>query len=182
MKRIKYGWHAGCKYGPKDAQIIGRELVALKKNHAEGLTNKVVLDAARPKNAPMHGYFTWDDRAAAESYRLQQAHYLLSNLKVVYLNEDTGKEYDVRAFWNVRRAEDEGEGEIGRTFVPIVEVMTDSELRKAAIARFLAEIASLRDRYAIYQELADVFKAIDLSIQRIQSSQKKEQRAESAAA
>lgn len=54
-----------------DAKRIGPELERLA---AEGRTKlRDVVDAARPEGSPLHHYFEWDDRRAAEGFRQLQA-------------------------------------------------------------------------------------------------------------
>lgn len=54
-----------------DAKQIGPELERLA---AMGKTKlRDVVDAARPEGSPLHRYFEWDDRRAAEGFRQLQA-------------------------------------------------------------------------------------------------------------
>lgn len=46
----------------------------------------VVADAADP-GSPLHGYFEWDDAAAAERHRLHQARGLIQAVRVVWTTE-----------------------------------------------------------------------------------------------
>ncbi len=41
-----------------------------------------VLNAARDENSPLHDFFEWDDSAAAEAYRLDQARELIRRIKI----------------------------------------------------------------------------------------------------
>jgi len=47
-----------------------------------------VVDAARNPDSPLHGYFEWDDSAAAEAYRLSQAETLIRRFKIVVTVEN----------------------------------------------------------------------------------------------
>ena len=56
----------------------------LYDTHGE-LTPAIVLEAARPKNHPLHGYvFDRAPKQAAEAYYLGRAHDLLQRARVVY--------------------------------------------------------------------------------------------------
>lgn len=58
-------------YSPADAAVIGPELERLA---ADGATKAgQIVDAARPADAPLHPFFEWDDRRAAEGFRHLQA-------------------------------------------------------------------------------------------------------------
>jgi len=47
-----------------------------------------VVEAARDPMSPLHGQFEWDDSAAAEAYRLQQAGDLIRRVKITLTVED----------------------------------------------------------------------------------------------
>ena len=67
-------------YTKTDAKRIGPELARLA---ADGKTKlKDVVDAARPKTAPLHCYFTWDDQLAAERFRQMEAGRMVRAIKV----------------------------------------------------------------------------------------------------
>lgn len=43
-----------------------------------------LIEAARPKNSPIHDAFEWDDKKAGDEYRLIQARKLIRRVEVVY--------------------------------------------------------------------------------------------------
>lgn len=51
-------------------QVIGEALSEVAKNEGGRLTPGAVVSAARSQNHPLHPHFEWDDRVAAEAYRL----------------------------------------------------------------------------------------------------------------
>jgi hypothetical protein len=54
---------------------------------AEGcITPEAVVEAARPEDAPLHGLFPWDDKVAADKYRLMRARAIIRS--VVYLKAE----------------------------------------------------------------------------------------------
>jgi len=59
--------------------IITHELKALERDGR--LYPADVVNAARPKSSPLHRYFDWDDRSAAEKYRLDQARALIRSVQ-----------------------------------------------------------------------------------------------------
>ena len=56
----------------KKKEIINQEITKIYKNHGE-VKASVVVDSARPKSAPLHSFFEWNDKKAAEEYRLNTA-------------------------------------------------------------------------------------------------------------
>jgi hypothetical protein len=71
------------------AQVAGEELERIHKEHGK-LTAPLVVDEARPKDAPLHPVFEWDNETAAEKYRLVQARTLIRTVEIVRTeNEET---------------------------------------------------------------------------------------------
>lgn len=56
-----------------DKSIALQELEKLMQAHSGTLSPEIVVDAARPDNAPLHNQFEWDDGIAGEKYRIEQA-------------------------------------------------------------------------------------------------------------
>ncbi len=59
----EFQWVAGCRLTKKiaDPQVIGAELAQLHEANGGRLTARLVVDAARPIEAPLHPLFEWDD-------------------------------------------------------------------------------------------------------------------------
>lgn len=55
---------------------------SLYDRHGE-LTAELVVNDARPADAPLHRYFEWDDETAAEAYRLEQARAMIRRVRYV---------------------------------------------------------------------------------------------------
>lgn len=52
------------------------------------LTPETVVEAARDPRSPLHSQFEWDDGAAGEAYRLQQARALIKRVRVDVVRAD----------------------------------------------------------------------------------------------
>ena len=52
---------------------------------AEGVADKprAMVDRARPKNAPLHPAFEWDNKKAGEAWRVHQARNLIRSVRIV---------------------------------------------------------------------------------------------------
>jgi hypothetical protein len=137
------------------AQTAGERLEHLSRKNGGEVTPQIIVDDARPKKSPLHDAFEWNDAAAAEKYREQQAAYLLRSIVVIVERPDDGKDMPVRAFVNVQQPDEE------RAFLPIKKVMEDPTLRQQLVARALQELGQWQDRYRQYRELADLMSIID---------------------
>ena len=47
------------------------------------LTPEAVVEAARDPASPLHGWFTWDDEAAAHMQRIYQARRLIASVQLI---------------------------------------------------------------------------------------------------
>lgn len=112
-----------------------------------------VVEASRPKTAPLHSAFEWDDAKAAEAYRVDQAAHMIRHIDVVVERAD-GENAPVRAFVSVKRDED-------RSYTSVQHALSDAELRAQVLASAWAELEAWRRRHAELIELAKVFAIID---------------------
>ena len=113
-----------------------------------------MVDASREESAPLHPVFEWDDRKAAECYRVVQAGSLIRNVTVKI--EEVPRMEPVRAFVNVAPV-----GKRKGVFVSIKSAMTDEDGRETVVARAMAELERVKEKYKDLQELAGIFAEID---------------------
>ena len=147
-----YKWKAHANFGIP-AQVAGEELERIRTERKGRLIPAVVVDEARPEEAPLHPAFEWDDAVAAEQYREGQARNLIRHVTVTVQGSGT-EPRTVRAFVNVVEGE-------SQSYTSTVHAMSDRRLREQVVARALAEAEQWRARYQELAELADVFEAIE---------------------
>ena len=140
-------------YARVGAQIAGEELARIEKEKGS-LTPEMVVDESREEDAPLHPVFEWDDKKAAESYRIVQAGSLIRNVTVKI--EEAPRMEPVRAFVNVASV-----GQRKGIFVSIKSAMTDEDSRETVVARAMAELERVKEKYKDLQELAGIFAEID---------------------
>jgi hypothetical protein len=84
------------------AEVVGAELERIRTENDGKLQPPDVVQAARPKDSPLHPAFEWKDSIAANQYRLWQARNLIKSVRVV-IDEEEG---DTRpAYVHVRMEE-----------------------------------------------------------------------------
>lgn len=154
-----YEWKAGCVL-QLDPQAVGTVLEDIERRDGR-VTPEAVVDEARKPSSVLHPAFEWDDRVAAEQYRLQQARYILRHIVVREVAPEAPM--PVRAFV-VADTQDNDDEERGRGYVHIRTAMSDPALRDAVLAKALAELNQWRQRYANLSELAKVFAALDQAL------------------
>ncbi len=118
------------------AEIAGPELVRLAAGRGlAGLPAEEIVEAARPEDSPLHAVFPWDDRIAADEYRLEMARRLARSICVTIVGED-GQEHRHRLFVNLN----DGEG-----YRRIVEVKRHAPSYERLIELAVADLASARE-------------------------------------
>lgn len=142
--RMKYEWLVNRDRFPVDAQVAGEALAKLVSLHGGKLTPEVVVNAARPKTAPLHKCFEWNDERAAELHRRAEAAKLIRSVRV-------------------KRENAEGEARVVRAFVPAKDetgahfksasVVTRSEQLRTAINVALDNLTAAREKLEPYQEV-----------------------------
>lgn len=139
---------------PVDPQVAGIELENLRVRNNGRLTQEDVVACAEPEESPLHPAFEWNDRKAAEEYRLQQAGYMIRSITIAPESDGAVSSQPIRAFVNVVRDED-------RSYTSVAHAMSDEDLRKQIIARAWKELDDWRARYNELVEFAKVFSLIE---------------------
>lgn len=153
MTAIVYSWQPGSNRWGLPAQLVGEALADIETRDGR-VTPTVVVDNARPVDAPLHKAFDWNDETAAENWRLEQARHLIRAVAVRQIGDHSPPE-PVRAFVSIITDDDD------REYLSTVTVMGDAEKRARFIARALEEIETWRRRHEAFDELARIFEAID---------------------
>lgn len=110
------------------------------------LTPKLVVDVARDPDHELHQFFEWDDAAAGEAWRREQAHRLIQKVKVVYREaDDQNSEKSVRYWHSVR-------SEKGHVYEPVERVVQDDFTRKLVLTQMQREWQTLHRKYKEFEE------------------------------
>lgn len=108
------------------------------------LTPALVVDIARDPEHPLHNRFEWNDAAAGEAWRRQQAHELIRSVRVTYKPENKAQD-SVRAFHAVRQ-------EDGINYVPAEEVAQDPFMAQLVLNDMQREWLALKRRWEAFAE------------------------------
>lgn len=130
-----------------NAQIVGETLHKIRDRNGT-LTPIIVVDSARSPKSPLHRYFEWDDKAAADEHRKSQARYLIACIVTVKSGDDDIT--PVRSFVSMNNS-----------YEPLEVVMSDQAMRQQAIADVHSAINSLKQKLAAFEEFADVLAALN---------------------
>lgn len=144
-----YRWRTGTRV-KGDAQTVGEWLESLRVAYGS-LTAEIVVREARGRKSPGHGLFEWDNAAAGEAWRLEQARRVMRALEVTVEQ----RESPIRKFVVVR--EENGDD----TYQDLIVAMRDGRMRSQVLDRALSELRAFRRKYAELKELSEVFTVID---------------------
>lgn len=150
------------------ADVAGAVMEKIEETQGT-LTKENFLEASRPEESPTHKLFEWDNDKAAEKYRLVQSGRYIANLRItivpsesrsqrVSARRDTDAEtpYTVRAFMSVSPDRvDRG------IFLNAESALKNAEHRKNVLLHAKCELTAFKKKYEAYNELAEVFDAIE---------------------
>lgn len=120
-----------------------------EKLRTEGrLTAADLVEASRPEDAPLHSEFEWDDSAAAEEWRKQQARVIISSIVV---SETTTAE-PVRAYFKI---------ESTPRYESIQTIISTPDSYTLLLRQAMSELAAFQRKYRQLKELDPVFKTFE---------------------
>lgn len=147
-----YQWKHGSRID-LDPQAAGEELERIRTWNNGRLEPLNVVEASRDAGAPLHTAFEWDDGKAAQSWRLEQARYVIRSVEVI-VPKHSGGEAPIRAFVSVERDAD-------RSYTSVHHALSDKELRVQVLRQAWADLEAWRQRNAELVEFAEIFAMID---------------------
>lgn len=126
------------------------------EEHGADLVPATVVEVARDPESPLHGFFEWDNTAAAAAYREVQAQNLIRRVHVLLIRENDPEPIKVRA-WVPNRFLPLAEGDDlpasgGYRAIEDIAGASDAEAILEAIRR---DMARLRRKYSASQEYFD---------------------------
>lgn len=144
-----YKWQ-GYNYSV-NPQTVGEEIEKIEQKKGK-VTPADIVKKAKATSSPLHNLFEWDDKKAADAYRIHTARQVLCCLVRV---EDG--QAPTRAFVNIETKAPAKQG----LFVNIQSAMADAMSREIVLKNALLELESFQRKYATLTELSNVFLAIE---------------------
>lgn len=133
-------------------KTIEAELEAIRKRNRRILRPRAVVDFARDPKTTLHKKFQWDDGKAADEHRLWQAREIISvAVRVIGTDPTPIRTYVSLTDDRVRK---------GGGYRALVDVLSDTKLRKRMIAQALAEYEVIGQKYERLKELQPIRTAV----------------------
>lgn len=151
---------------PVTAAVAGRELEKVRKQDPNGkLAARAIWTRHRDASAPLHACFTWNNKAAADLHRDEEARNLIRSIKIVVEEVDPG--YDAGAPLELQPYLSLSPG---TDYHDVRDVMEDPGLKSQLLAKALREAEAWMLRYQNLKELAVVFKVIKKALDKLKRS------------
>jgi len=136
---------------------VRQELLALMKANRGTLTPEAVVERARPESSPLHDCFEWDDDAAAEQYRLDQARRLIRMQVEVIKSPTGGAPVNVRTFISLPSKRDRADdADDSPGYIHVTEAIRKVEYRTEMLAMMKADAAAFAAKYQHMAEAAGI--------------------------
>lgn len=165
----RYAWRPGYRSNVS-AKVVGQRLAELAQANDDAITPALVVEDARPDDAPLHRGFEWDDSVAGEKWREDEARRMIRNCYVVMKDADTGLEETCLGNVSVKLAD----GTNG--YITTMRAVFDDDLRGQVEAEAMRAFQALRQRYDHIRSLAGVFREIDKVVAKAKGKRKAKRR------
>lgn len=143
ISMISYIFRKNTRIAGIDPQVAGEQLDLIYTKHNE-LTAPLVVDAARPEDAPLHPVFEWDDSIAAERHREHQARNLIRSVQII----PSDNELPQPVFVHVESLQ---------SYQPAVIVVNDVDLFEEAWEHFMVRLKQSQHSLLQLLQLAEKY-------------------------
>ena len=127
-----------------DPDEIGGALTKIAAENNGELQPQHVVEAAKDRRHPLHKHFEWDDKKAADAFRLDQARSIIRIVRTK-IEED---EPPVRAFYSVK-------DDNGQRYRAVETVMSSVSLQLALLKAAERDLRAFQNRYRAIQDIAE---------------------------
>lgn len=160
MKTIiqwKQGYHAKCSVESAHEVISGIH------NRDGAVSAKAVLEAARPKDSPIHdAIMDRGQKAAAEQYYLENARKMIRSIETVtYDVKKPQKPSLATPTFSAITVDKNRQGRQQKVYESTEEALKDPVKRDEILSNAIRDAIAFRRKYAALQELSQVMAAVD---------------------
>jgi len=135
------------------AQIVGEEFEHIKNRYGK-LKPEFIIESAIKKTSPIHSFFKWDDKKAAEQYRLQQASQLINSIRIVV--KIKGKKISTPAFLNIKIDND-----TNKFYEDINTVIRDPISKEYITEKARNQLKGWAEKYAFIDSFSEIIQSIN---------------------
>ena len=114
------------------------------------MTPEKLVEVSKPKDAPLHQEFEWNNTIAAQKYREEQASCLIRHLIIVRVDIEEIKPYKDRAFVHTGNKE--------QGYVPLKDALNNETWRENLLKTAYRDMQTFVAKYHRLEELTEVIK------------------------
>jgi hypothetical protein len=126
---------------------VRHELEKIYDKHGYLTAEIVVAELSSPEH-PLHGYLTWDDKRAAEQWRLEQAASLIRSVQIERVDPSDPK---IRQYLSVQVPPEQN-----RVYERTDKIASDPVLRQIMLKSMERDWKALQAKYGHFQEFAEM--------------------------
>ena len=154
----------------ESTQQVFAELIEIGESNDGVVDPHEVVDFARNPDTALHSQFIWDDSKAAEKYRVIHARTLIRRYTFP-VKEDRPKSQEVKHWVSLQNERKRGKG----SYREVRTVIANPTLRSSLLRQAYGELQSFVKRFQAFEELAEVFSAIEKFGDNLQLPEEKEE-------
>lgn len=155
---VRYIRKAGSRYNQEQTDVIGTEISRLTDIY-ESVSKEELVDFARDSDSPLHSFFDWNNRSAAEKYRQSQAGYMFRMIQI----EVRVSKAIVVPMNIVSSIKDE----VGnRRYIPTQLAVADTTNREFIVKEAWRGLLGWVTRYEAFMESEPVFRNVRLALRK----------------
>ena len=130
-------------------QKIGEALAKITEANKGHLVPAAVVQAARDAKHILHRHFEWNDKAAAEKFRLDQARSLI---RCIHVDSEDAESGATRAFLSIREKD-------GTSYRSITDVLNSADLQQRVLAQAERDLLAFESRYRNLEDICSLIRA-----------------------
>lgn len=124
------------------------------------VTPKKLVDVSRPKEAPLHNEFEWNNKIAAEKFREEQARQIIKNIVAIEITEEASEPERIVCWKNCDRAFVPTDERIHK-YVTIETALANNDWRENLLRAARKDMIAFVTKYKRLTELGPIIKGME---------------------
>jgi len=146
------------------ADVLGKELTRIKDSNDGVLKPSDVVHESKPKDAPLHNEFEWNNAKAAAKYRNEQGRYIIRASKYdVIGDKPESKPVELRSFVSTELKTEDSKP----VFVSIQDASTDPDMRHEMLYKAHKKLIGVKKDLSAIIDLVDIISDLGVVIDKV---------------
>lgn len=134
--------------GKANAQLVAEEIMSIN----DSPTPEQIYEKAKGKDTELHKCLEWDDKKAADNYRIQQCGAIVRQLIIRKVDEPEQPKEPIRFFYR---------SDIQGGYIPTVKIIRNVDEYQALLEQAKRELRIFKAKYNCLNELREILDLID---------------------